>query len=121
MNLYEYKVEIVRVIDGDTVVLDIDLGCGVWLKGEHCRLYGINAPEKRRPTYALGIEAKTHLCELLDKYKDDPGIYIRTHKDKRGKYGRFIIELMVDPSIGDTFSLNQIMIKDGHAIAYMER
>ena len=46
-GLYTYKANIVRVIDGDTVVADIDLGFDVWLRKEHLRLVGIDAPENK--------------------------------------------------------------------------
>ena len=45
--MYEYRVDIVRVVDGDTVDVDIDLGFGVWLKKQRVRLYGIDTPESR--------------------------------------------------------------------------
>ena len=45
--MYEYNVKVVKVIDGDTVDVDIDLGFGVWLHKERVRLYGIDTPESR--------------------------------------------------------------------------
>ena len=45
--MYEYRCKVVRVIDGDTVDVDIDLGFGVWLHKERVRLYGIDTPESR--------------------------------------------------------------------------
>ena len=45
--MYEYRCKLIRVIDGDTMDIDIDLGFGVWLKGERVRLYGIDTPESR--------------------------------------------------------------------------
>ena len=45
--MYEYNVKVVKVIDGDTVDVDIDLGFGVWLKKERLRLYAIDTPESR--------------------------------------------------------------------------
>ena len=45
--MYEYKCTIDRVVDGDTVDVDIDLGFGVWLKKQRIRLYGIDTPESR--------------------------------------------------------------------------
>ena len=46
-NMYEYRVKILRVVDGDTVDVDIDLGFGVWMHKERVRLYGIDTPESR--------------------------------------------------------------------------
>ena len=45
--MYEYKTKLVRVVDGDTVDVDIDLGFGVWLRNQRIRIYGIDTPEKR--------------------------------------------------------------------------
>ena len=45
--MYEYRCKIVKIIDGDTVDVDIDLGFGVWLHKERVRLYGIDTPESR--------------------------------------------------------------------------
>ena len=46
-KMYEYKCELDRVVDGDTVDVDIDLGFGVWLKKERVRIMGIDTPESR--------------------------------------------------------------------------
>lgn len=45
--MYEYNCNIVRVVDGDTVDVDIDLGFGIWVRNERVRLYGIDTPESR--------------------------------------------------------------------------
>ena len=45
--MYEYRVEVIKVVDGDTVDVNIDLGFGVWLKKQRIRLFGIDAPESR--------------------------------------------------------------------------
>ena len=45
--MYEYKVNIIKVIDGDTVDVDIDLGFGMWIKDERVRIMGIDTPESR--------------------------------------------------------------------------
>ena len=45
--MFEYKASLVKVVDGDTIDVDLDLGFGVWLKKQRVRLYGINTPESR--------------------------------------------------------------------------
>ena len=45
--MYEYKCKMVRVVDGDTVDVDIDLGFGVWMRKQRIRMYGIDTPESR--------------------------------------------------------------------------
>jgi hypothetical protein len=59
---YTYSASVVRVIDGDTVVLDVDLGFGIWLRSQSFRLTGCNAIERSKPG---GKEAKANLIELL--------------------------------------------------------
>ena len=107
---YRYRATLRRVIDGDTVDCDVDLGFRIQTR-RRFRLLGINAPEKRRPTYDAGIAAKQHLESLLELY----GLAeVRTHKDRTGKYGRFLATLIgVDSS--ELIDLNRRMIDDGHA------
>ena len=64
---YRYRATLRRVIDGDTVDCDVDLGFEI-IAVERFRLLGINAPEKRKPTYDAGIAAKQHLESLLELY-----------------------------------------------------
>lgn len=61
MSLFEYAATVVRVIDGDTLVLDVDLGFSIWLRSS-CRLAGVNAIELRHPG---GVEARAHLTGLV--------------------------------------------------------
>jgi len=120
--IYIYKAELVRVIDGDTVELIIDLGFDT-LRKERFRLYGVDAPELRT---AEGKEAKAWLIGILGPYG---AIYVQTiqlaTKAKRDKYGRFLAVLYDDTSdmqaSGPTntrvspSSINAKMITEGHA------
>ena len=66
--MYEYKVNILKVVDGDTVDVDIDLGFGVWLRNERVRIVGIDTPESRtsdRVEKVFGEAAKQRLVSLL--------------------------------------------------------
>jgi micrococcal nuclease len=47
MKVNEYDVEVIKVVDGDTVDVNIDLGFGIWLKDERVRIMGIDTPESR--------------------------------------------------------------------------
>ncbi len=110
---YTYRATCVRVVDGDTLELDVDLGFGVH-KIDRFRLLGIDTPEthgrkKGSPEWEHGKQA-TRLVDDLMFYKDATGdiepdtgadvyetvphpLAIRTHKDKQGKYGRYLCEV----------------------------
>ena len=78
--MYEYKCRIVKVIDGDTVDVDIDLGFGVWLRKQRVRLVGIDTPESRTKDLEekkYGLAAK----EFLTKCVTSGGLTIKTTKD----------------------------------------
>lgn len=116
--MYEYGVEIVRVVDGDTVDVNIDLGFGVWLRKERVRLYGIDTPESRTRDLEekkYGLAAKKFITEMLD---DEGGIVLKTQKDAEGKYGRILGELWRTTNYADK-SINDYMIEKHHAVRYM--
>lgn len=116
--MYEYKVEVTRVIDGDTVDVDIDLGFGVWLRGERVRIMGIDTPESRtsdKVEKVFGLAAKSRLKELLGKNAILATEVVKG-EDAKGKFGRIL---------GDFYSLQDsikkcgdILIEEGHAVPY---
>ena len=105
--MYEYQGTILRVVDGDTVDAEVDLGFDVRFT-MRLRLFGINAPEMKTPAGPL---AKEHLDELLG----DEVITVRTKKDKQEKYGRYLATLI----LADGTNVNLEMIADGHAVVYL--
>jgi len=116
--MYEYRCKVVKIIDGDTVDVDIDLGFGVWLHKERVRLYGIDTPESRTRDLEekkYGLAAKAFLTGMLD---DPAGIILKTHKDATGKFGRILGELWRTTNYADQ-SINDYMIEKHHAAAYM--
>ena len=113
-NLYHYRAKVLRVVDGDTVDVMLELGFNVSLK-ERVRLYGINAPESRtrdKSEKVKGLAAKDFVVEWTEDHADD--IVIVTRIDKRGKYGRVLGTIMTES--GE--NLNELMIKEGHAVEY---
>src|SRR6056300_2042156 len=113
--MYEYTCKVVKIIDGDTV--DIDLGFGVWLRKERIRLYGIDTPESRTKDLEekkYGLAAKKFLTGMLD---DEGGIILKTQKDAEGKFGRILGELWRTTNYADQ-SINDYMIEKHHAVAY---
>ena len=113
-NLYDAK--LVKVVDGDTVDVDIDLGFGIKLTNERVRIMGIDTPESRtsdKVEKVFGLAAKNRLAALLA----EDCILITTEnkkgEDEVGKFGR----VLGDFQIGDK-SVTQIMIEEGHAADY---
>jgi micrococcal nuclease len=115
-HLYVYRAEVISVYDADTVKLDIDLGMGVWIRKTNVRLYGINAPEVRGKERSKGIRARDRLRELVQGQE----VIIRTHKDRTGKFGRYLCELYIAGKDGRLININDLLIAEGHAVEYMK-
>ena len=119
-SCYNFRVtEIVKVLDGDTIDVLIDLGFDLYKK-ERVRIAGVDTPEKRTRDLeekALGIDATNWLkAKLTETIKGDEELTIRTElKGGVGKYGRLLGWLYVGDS---TLSLNEQMITEGYAWAY---
>lgn len=116
--MYEYSCKIVKVVDGDTTDVDIDLGFGVWMKKQRVRFYGVDTPESRTRDLEekkYGLAAKKFLTGMLD---DEAGITLKTHKDAEGKFGRILGELWRTTNYADQ-SINEYMIEKHHAVRYM--
>ena len=107
--MYEYRAYITKVYDGDTVTADIDLGFGVELKGQKLRLAGVNAPEVRGSEREKGLESRDWLREkiLLET------VYLKTMKDSKGKYGRWICEIYRNSE--KKYSVNSQLVELGLA------
>lgn len=111
--MYEYRATITRVIDGDTVEADVDLGFHTY-RSERFRLYGINAPETKGDTREAGRLATQHLIDLLSSHAPTNRVTIQTKRDKQEKYGRYLAVL-----IANGVNINQRMVEDGHAVVYL--
>lgn len=110
---YSYNVIVYRVVDGDTVDVDIDLGFGIWMRGQRIRLNGIDAPESRTRNLnekKWGYAAKEFVCEMID---DAESVVIETQLDKTGKYGRILGDI-----ICDGVNVTDLMVKKRLAIPY---
>lgn len=114
--MYEYRVKILKIVDGDTVDVDIDLGFGVWLRDERVRLYGIDTPESRtsdKVEKVFGLAAKHRLQELLGETSVLRTLIDKDGEDAKGKFGRILGDFV----IGDT-TVTSVLIKEHHAVAY---
>lgn len=111
-KLYFYRAEIVAVYDGDTVTADIDLGMGIWIRGEKLRLLRINAPEMRGAEKVEGKVSRDYLREqVLGK-----SVFIQTLKDKRGKYGRYLAEIWLEEEPEHWINISDRMVEVGQAV-----
>jgi micrococcal nuclease len=117
--MFEYPCKIVKVIDGDTADVDIDLGFGVWLKKQRIRFYGIDTPESRtsdKEEKVYGLSAKKFVLSYLPKGSSQ---VLRTRKDGKGKYGRILGEFVVfDGATDRETTVNQLLIDTHNAVAY---
>jgi micrococcal nuclease len=112
--MYEYRGRIRRVIDGDTVEAEIDLGFHVTFTVT-LRLTGINAPETKGAERHRGLAATRYLDSLIiDLTGGTRELTVRTQKDVTEKYGRYLAVLIA----GDV-NLNDRMLADGHAVPFM--
>jgi len=110
--MYEYKCNITRVVDGDTVDAEIDCGFDIIFKSR-IRLYGIDTPESR--TRNLDEKARGKLASqfIKDKIAEAKLVKVKTKLDKKGKFGRVLGSI-----IADDVDLNEQMVKNYLAVAY---
>lgn len=107
--MYEYRAHVLRVVDGDTVRLAVDLGCDVVINMT-VRLCGLNCPEMNTPE---GVAAKDFtLAWLTEATTFDRAVVLRTVKDRREKYGRYLGEILSD----EGSSLNTALLAGDHAV-----
>tara|TARA_Y100001972_G_C7579957_1_gene290929 strand:+ start:293 stop:730 length:438 start_codon:yes stop_codon:yes gene_type:complete len=116
--MYEYKALINRIIDGDTVDIDIDLGFGVWLRDERVRIMGIDTPESRTSDTIekqFGLAAKARLKELIPEgsmqvLKTEVN---KNGEDMKGKFGRILGDFLIEKK-----KVTEILVGEGHAVKY---
>lgn len=112
--VYTYRVkEVVKVIDGDTIDVQLDIGFASYLR-KRLRFLGVDTYEKRGEERELGLAAKARLEEILASADN---IYVQTVMDSRGKYGRVLAWLWVETA-GELTLVNNQLIVEGHGVAY---
>lgn len=131
--MYQYKAIIRKVIDGDTLEIDIDLGLSTWIKNEKIRLYGINTPEvfgvkRGSPEWEVGNKASEFVKRIATEGLEAT---IETFKDRKEKFGRYLaivyIRIPADElvglseirSLGDCYCLNDILVAKNFAVRFM--
>ena len=117
--MYEYRCKVIKVVDGDTVDVDIDLGFDIMLRDERVRIMGIDTPESRtrdKVEKKFGLASKARLKELIGG-KSGPILKTQINKkgeDMRGKFGRILGDFVTD----DGRLVTEILVEEGHAVAY---
>lgn len=105
--MYTYQATVLRVIDGDTIDIDIDLGFAIRQKMK-IRLHGINAPETSTP------EGKVAKRWLAEKLPVGTSIVVKTVKDRQEKYGRYLGTVFLND-----VNINALLIEERLAIPYL--
>ena len=112
--LYHYKMTVVRVVDGDTVFGDVDLGFNIGFKKMEFRLSGVNTPEIKGASREAGLASKKFVEDtVLNKE-----VIIVTKKDGKEKYGRYLAEVFYLDGT-NWVSLNKSLIDKGLAVPFM--
>lgn len=129
---YRYDALVREVYDGDTMYVDIDLGLKVWQHGVALRLHGVDTPELRGDTKEAGYAARDFVCAALAgvPVEDVAGfqkdgrrvilpkpvpIFLHSHADDDGKYGRLLSTVWFTDGEGKLVSLNDLLLANGHA------
>ena len=107
--MYEYRAYVRKIYDGDTITVDIDLGFGVVLHNQKIRLLRINAPEIRGEQREKGLVSRDALRNRIS----NKWIRIKTERDKKGKYGRWLGELWLEEEC-----INDWLVSEGLAEVY---
>jgi micrococcal nuclease len=114
--MYEYRATLLKVDDGDSIIVSLDLGFGLSQK-HSLRFYGINTPELRDKDPAVrarALAAKKFVANFLPTAEG--ALTIRTIKDRSEKYGRYLAKVYVGDSMA---SLNDALVSAGLAVPFM--
>lgn len=134
---YWYRFKFTKNYDGDTIDGDIDLGFGIkW--SIRLRLYGVNCPEKKKPTLVEGNAAQQYTQRLVSAASEAGVLFVRTHRDEADKYGgRWLAEVFLPVTVpmtesgnvdlksarfdanGEWVNLSGLLIASGHAVPYL--
>ena len=115
--MYEYKCKIIKIVDGDTVDIDLDLGFGVWLRDERVRIMGIDTPESRttdKIEKVFGLAAKDRLNSLLGGEAILLSQVTKGGENMKGKFGRILGNFKTI----DGKDVAETLMNEGHAVAY---
>ncbi len=114
---YLYRAQVTRIVDGDTIDVDIDLGFYIWIRRQRIRLLGIDAPEVKGETKVAGNAAAEYLTSLIE----EKTVILRTVKgkddsDRHDSFGRWLGTIYLGG-----VDINNEMLRAGHAVPYEGR
>jgi micrococcal nuclease len=112
--MYEYKATVKRIIDGDSLVLDIDLGFYMFMNETKIRLYGLDTPEMNSEDPLLRLQAVLATRYLYDNLPVGTKVIIKTVLDKREKYGRLLGTITTKEGL----DINEGLLQNRLAISY---
>lgn len=104
--MYEYKAMVIKIIDGDTLHLNIDLGFNVNYTNQIVRLARINCPE-------LSTDIGKQVKDIVSKLLLNKQVIIKTIKDNKDKYGRYLAEVYLD-----NLNINDYLLDNNYALKY---
>lgn len=116
--MFEYNVDVLRIIDGDTIDVDIDLGFDIWLRNERIRLNGVDTPESRtsdKVERLFGVLAKHRVKQYLENDGKGGKVTLISKSFKQEKYGRIMADLRIE---GQIRTLCATLITEGYAVPY---
>jgi micrococcal nuclease len=111
--MYTYSAEVTRVVDGDTIKIDLDLGFGVWYRNQRVRLNGIDTPESRtkdKDEKIRGELSKSKLKELIEEKR----VKITTAINPNDKFGRILGSIETK----DGIKVNEWLVANNYAVTY---
>ena len=116
--MFEYFCKVTRVVDGDTIDVEVDLGFDI-IHRARVRMMGIDTPESRTRNKAekvLGLASKARLKELLTNRR----VRLETSKEGKGKFGRILATVWTSDKKGveEYVNINEKLIEEGHARPY---
>ena len=114
--MWTYRCKVLKVVDGDTVDIDIDLGFGIWQKNERVRIMGIDTPESRtrnKIEKKFGLASKARLKQLLGKDAVLKTTINKKGVDMKGKFGRVLGDFLYKDK-----SVAKILCEEGYAVEY---
>lgn len=114
--MYQYKCRINKVLDGDTVDIDLDLGFNIVLANQRVRMLGVDTPESRTANKEEKVRGTLSKKKLGEKLPTGSWVKINTQRDDGNddKFGRILGEFILD----DGTNVNKWLIENNYAVPY---